>query len=74
MASSAGLLASVLALSSRHLSVINGYDPITSDFYYQQCLEGLIPALNETDIELGEELLAATVILRCRAEFEGMTK
>ena len=68
---SASLLNAVLAVSARHLSVIGTYDPMASDLYHQRCLEYLIPALSESGVNMNEDILVATVILRLRAEFEG---
>jgi hypothetical protein len=68
---SAPLLYAVLALSSRHLSILQGYDSIATDHYHQKCLELLIPQLSLPDMVSNEDILAATVILRLRAEFEG---
>jgi hypothetical protein len=61
----------VLAVSSQHLSVFNGYDSNETNRHHQACLELLIPQLSEDDIIFREDILAATVILRLRAEFEG---
>lgn len=64
------LLKAVFAVSAQHLSAIGEFDSISSDEYYQSALEQVIPMLSASKIENTEEVLAATVILRLRAEFE----
>jgi hypothetical protein len=65
------LLKAVLAVSAQHLSAIGQFNPLVSDEYYQTALENVIPALSASNPALNEDILAATVILRLRAEFEG---
>lgn len=65
------LLYAILSVASRHLSALGDYNPMTSDGYHQKCLELLIPALSEQQYILNDDILAATVVLRQRAELEG---
>lgn len=60
-----------MALSARHLSCTTKYDAYVSAQYYQACLETLIPALNNQEVTMDDDLLAATVILRLFEEFDG---
>ncbi|KAH8663898.1 hypothetical protein BGZ61DRAFT_462702 [Ilyonectria robusta] len=66
------LLYAILSVSSRHLSILKEYDPIASDEYHQKCLELIIPCLSEKNVVLDDGILAATVILRLRSEFEAL--
>jgi hypothetical protein len=61
----------ILALSARHLSQISDFDPYASNHYYEECLKTLIPALNDPDAALDDNLLVATVVLRLLEEFDG---
>lgn len=67
------LFNAIMAMSARHLSCTSTFDPYVSDHYYQACLETLIPALNDHDVTMDDDLLAATVILRLLEEFDGET-
>lgn len=59
------LLNAIFAASARHLSRVDkSVDPYLSDRYHQQCIELLIPMLNDDSAALNENLLASTVILR----------
>lgn len=60
-----------MAMSARHLNRTAHFDPFVSDHYYQACLEKLIPALNNHEVTMDDDLLAATVILRLLEEFDG---
>ncbi|OKP12906.1 hypothetical protein PENSUB_1453 [Penicillium subrubescens] len=54
----------VSALAARHLSCIGSYNSSTADDYHKQCIELLIPALNEPNVAADDTLLAALVLLR----------
>jgi hypothetical protein len=58
-------------MSARHLSRTASFDPFVSDHYFQLCLEKLIPALNDHEVTMDDDLLAATVILRLLEEYDG---
>jgi len=58
------LLYAIFAVSAKHLSLTNDFDRYASDIYQRKCLEVLIPALNDHDAVLNDNLLAATLILR----------
>lgn len=58
-------------MSARHLSRTTSFDPFVSDHYYHECLETLIPALDDQKVATDDDLLAATVILRLLEEFDG---
>ena len=67
------MLKAALAISAQHLSAFGQFDPILSNKYYQTALESLISVVPSNDTTLNEDLLAATVILRLRAESEGIS-
>lgn len=68
------LLAAILAVSSKHLSLIGDYDTELSAKYYSRCLELLTPALSHEDLmSTNDSTIAATVILRLFEEFESKT-
>ncbi|KAF2231026.1 hypothetical protein EV356DRAFT_579518 [Viridothelium virens] len=60
----------VLALSARHLSRTEDFDPLVADYHYQKCCEQLIPALADNAAVTNDCLLAATVILRFLEEID----
>ncbi|KAF2147022.1 uncharacterized protein K452DRAFT_314269 [Aplosporella prunicola CBS 121167] len=62
------LMNAILALSSRSLSRVNGTEDVDSPRYLTQCLEILIPVLDDPLESLDENLLAAIVILRLYEE------
>ncbi|KAJ5106123.1 hypothetical protein N7456_002798 [Penicillium angulare] len=64
------LFNAIMALSARHLSCTSNFDTFVSDHYYQACLETLIPSLNDLEVTMDDDLLAATVILRLLEEFD----
>ncbi|KAJ5718857.1 transcriptional regulator family: Fungal Specific TF [Penicillium malachiteum] len=64
------LFNAIMALSARHLSHTAQFDTFLSDHYYQACLETLIPSLNDHEVTMDDDLLAATVILRLLEEFD----
>lgn len=64
------LLNAIFALSARHLSRTNEYDPLASNKYHQKCLGHLIPMLNDESAILDENLLASTTVLRNLEEIE----
>ncbi|KAJ5444530.1 uncharacterized protein N7458_008402 [Penicillium daleae] len=64
------LFNAIMALSARQLSCTTSYDAFVSAQYYQACLETLIPALNDQEVTMDDDLLAATVILRLLEEFD----
>ncbi|CAG8980600.1 hypothetical protein HYALB_00013750 [Hymenoscyphus albidus] len=63
-ATSPALYYAILAISLKHLSLVQNYDRYIPDKYHQECLNILIPTLEDPDILLDETLFAATVILR----------
>lgn len=63
------LLDAIFAVSSRHLCMIKkDFDPYVADFFYQRCLQNLIPDLDKEESNCNDNLLAATVILRLLEE------
>ncbi|RLL97680.1 hypothetical protein CFD26_107265 [Aspergillus turcosus] len=58
------LCRAVSALAARHLSCTGNYDSSVADDYHKQCIELLIPALNEPNAAADDKLLAALVLLR----------
>ncbi|PVH84910.1 hypothetical protein DL98DRAFT_452276 [Cadophora sp. DSE1049] len=63
------LLDAIFAVSSRHLCMIKkDFDPYVADFFYQRCLQNLIPDLDKEGSNCNDNLLAATVILRLLEE------
>ena len=63
------LLDAIFAVSSRHLGTIRkDFDPYLADFFYQRCLQNLIPELDKEGSTCNDNLLAATVILRLLEE------
>ncbi|KAJ5630146.1 transcriptional regulator family: Fungal Specific TF [Penicillium herquei] len=64
------LFNAIMALSARHLSHTTQFDTFVSDHYYQACLETLIPSLDDHEVTMDDDLLAATVLLRLLEEFD----
>ena len=64
------LLSAVFALSARHLSRISDFDPSVADRHYNDCLQTLIPALNDGPSLFDETLLIIVVILRLLEEID----
>lgn len=64
------LLNAIFALSARHLSRIGEYDHLISNKYIQECLQHLIPMLDDSSALQDENLLASTIILRHVEEIE----
>lgn len=63
------LLDAIFAVSARHLCIIKkDFDPYVADFFYQRCLQSLIPDLDKEGSNCNDDLLAATVILRLLEE------
>ncbi|POR35324.1 Uncharacterized protein TPAR_04457 [Tolypocladium paradoxum] len=60
----ATVLYAVLAISAKHREVTMGVDGHRSIEYERQCLEALIPSLNDTTKVLHEPLLASALLLR----------
>ena len=67
-ASCPALLNATLAASAKPFSRIADYDGWAVDFYYNKCLEALIPTLSNSEIIEDENLLTAIVILRYMEE------
>ncbi|TDZ13750.1 hypothetical protein C8035_v009110 [Colletotrichum spinosum] len=64
------LLNAIFALSSRHLSLHEHYDPYASDRYHQECLKHLT-SISDTSSSLADDnLLAATILLRTLEELD----
>lgn len=66
------LCTAVSALAARHLSRTGSYDSSVADEYHKQCIELLIPALNEPNAAADDKLLAALVLLRLYEHVNGM--
>lgn len=62
---------SILAFSSRHLSVKTGKEDPNTDTYYSQALQILIPILNAPVEALNENVLAGIILLRLYEEISG---
>ena len=60
----------VLAVSARHLSRTEDFDPLIADLHYAKCCTQLIPALADRTAVADDSLLAATVILRFLEELD----
>lgn len=60
----------MLALSARHLSLVSNFDTFVANRYQHQCLQSLIPLLDEPTHLADESLLAALVILRLLEELD----
>lgn len=60
----------LLALSARHLSLVSNFDTFVANRYQHQCLQSLIPILDEPAHLADESLLAALVILRLLEELD----
>jgi hypothetical protein len=50
---------------------MGSYDSSTADDYHKQCIELLIPALNEPNVAADDTLLAALVLLRLYEHLNG---
>lgn len=61
----------ILALSSRHISLLEGTLDTASTAYHHKCLETLIPALNDSEDIVDENLLTAVSVLRSYEEIAG---
>lgn len=64
------LALAVMAASARHLSQITDFSESIVDRYHQQCLEILIPFLDDATAVLSEILLSTIVILRYLEEID----
>lgn len=64
------LLNAICALSARHKSRVDNFDPLISSGYIQRCLQHLIPILDDREAFLDENVLASIIILRHVEEFE----
>ena len=64
------LLNAVCALSARHLARTEGRASSIAEIYHDRCLQHLIPILSDESSIFNENLLAATVILRCLEELD----
>lgn len=60
----------VMAASARHLSQTTDFSESVADDYHQQCLEILIPFLDDATAVLSEILLSTIVILRYLEEID----
>lgn len=65
------LLYAIFAVSALHLSITGSWDAYDADQYHQECLQILIPALDEPAAIIDETLFAAVVILRLFEELQG---
>jgi hypothetical protein len=66
------LLDAFLAVAAKHMSLKGKFDRYAPDKYQRRCLEKLIPALNDRNSLLNENLFAATIVLRLLDEMTGM--
>lgn len=66
------ILFAVLAISARHRELTMGIDNCNSHEYERQCLENLIPSLNDTTKVLDDSVLASAVLVRLLEEMTGM--
>lgn len=64
------LLNAILAVSSKHLSILTGQNVLAAGRYYQECLGALIPLLNDESAVMNDVILAVIVILRLIEELE----
>ncbi|KAI9655535.1 MAG: hypothetical protein M1821_005328 [Bathelium mastoideum] len=64
------LACAILAVSARHLSRTEAFDPLVADLHYHRCCKQLIPALADSAAVTDDCLLAATVILRFLEELD----
>ena len=62
---------SILAFSSRHLTLMTGQEDPSTDTYYSQALRILIPILNDPIEALNENVLAGIILLRLYEEISG---
>lgn len=65
------LLYAVLAVSARHRELTTSIGYSNSFEYEQQCLEILIPSLNDTTAVLQDSILASALLLRLLDEMTG---
>lgn len=65
------LLKAIFALSARHLSKITRSDGYDADRYYRECLNELIPHLDDEAAVMDENILLASILLRLMEEFDG---
>lgn len=67
------VLKALLALAARHDAILTGNSDWEASSYHGECLELLIPALNEPEHTYNENLLITVVILRICEELENNT-
>ena len=65
------LLYAVLAISARHLELTQGLPGNKSDEYQQNCLQILIPSLNDATKALPDTIMASALLLRLLEEMTG---
>jgi hypothetical protein len=65
------LLNAIFALSSRHMSMTEQFDPYAADYYHQRCLEHLSTINTDFTALAKDDLLAATILLRTLEEMDG---
>ncbi|ETS83230.1 hypothetical protein PFICI_05106 [Pestalotiopsis fici W106-1] len=64
------LLNAIFALSSRHLSMGERFDPYAADRYQQECLNQLSAIILDSSTLSNDDLLAATILLRTLEEMD----
>ncbi|KAI4601060.1 hypothetical protein KJ359_012247 [Pestalotiopsis sp. 9143b] len=64
------LLNAIFALSSRHLSMGERFDPYAADRYQQECLNQLSAIILDSSNLSNDDLLAATILLRTLEEMD----
>jgi hypothetical protein len=64
------VLKAVLTLAARHEAILTGQSDWEASTYHGECLELLIPALDQLEQDLEEDLLITVVILRMCEELE----
>ena len=62
------LLHALLAFTARHLSRTSDFDPAIADHHHNECLNLMIPMLDQKELVTDETLFAATIILRAFEE------
>ena len=67
------VLKALLALAARHDAILTGNSDWEASSYHGQCLELLIPALNQPESTYNENFLVTVVILRICEELENNT-
>lgn len=62
----------LLAVSSKHMSLLSLCDRDDGSQYYDECISHLIPAISQVEESGDENVLVATILLRMYEEYSGM--